>query len=234
MRLVTWNCRIGGFRYKCEHIVPLRPDVLAVQEVEPLDAVHAFAGPEQPTFRDRISNPQYPRRAIGVFSYTGTVLKAVDTDDPMYEFRRYNARHRDLGFQVAAVWTAPAENRADHYRQAIEGARRHADWVRQAPTVIMGDFNDNASYRSTNWPELLSTLEPLGLVSAYHAFTGEAFGQESQSTYFHKGANDSAWHLDYCFIPEHWVERINNVEVGKHHEWSQVSDHVPLAVDLDI
>jgi hypothetical protein len=38
---------------------PLRPDVLAVQEVEPIDNVLLFAGDCQPTFRDRISDPVY-------------------------------------------------------------------------------------------------------------------------------------------------------------------------------
>lgn len=234
MRLVTWNCRVGGFRNKAKYIAPLRPDVLAVQEVEPLDRVQEFAGSEQPTFRDRLSNPRFPRRSIGVFSYTGTTLQAADLVDPVYEFRRYRATHGGLAFQVVAVWTAPAEIRANNYKQAIHGARLHQEWIRRTPTVIMGDFNDNASYRSTNWPELMSAMEPLGLVSAYHSFFGEEFGSESRPTHFHKGSTDSAWHLDYCFIPQAWETRITHMEVGDHSEWSHVSDHVPLVVDLDL
>lgn len=41
--LITWNCRVGGFRKKSAHIATYQPDVLAVQEVEPLDRV-VFAG----------------------------------------------------------------------------------------------------------------------------------------------------------------------------------------------
>ena len=78
MTLVTWNCRIGGFRRKAKQIAPLRPDVLAVQEVEAIDKVLHFAGDCQPTFRDRICDPMFPTRAIGVFSYTDTRLVAVD------------------------------------------------------------------------------------------------------------------------------------------------------------
>jgi hypothetical protein len=65
MRLVTWNCRIGGFRWKAQYIAPLLPDVLAVQEVEPIEDVLVFAGSHQPTFRDRVHHPRYPRKAIG-------------------------------------------------------------------------------------------------------------------------------------------------------------------------
>jgi hypothetical protein len=67
---VTWNCRIGGFRHKSQHIAPLLPDVLAAQEVEPLDRVLLFAGECQPAFRDRIPHPIYPGRGIGVFPRT--------------------------------------------------------------------------------------------------------------------------------------------------------------------
>ena len=82
MRLVTWNCRIGGFRKKAKHIAPLRPDVLAVQEVERFDGVPSFAGDCQPTFRDQLCNPQFPRRSIGVFSYTGVKLTRVREATP--------------------------------------------------------------------------------------------------------------------------------------------------------
>jgi hypothetical protein len=47
LRLITWNCRIGAFRYKADRIAPLRPDVLVVQEVEPIDNVMFFGGEEQ-------------------------------------------------------------------------------------------------------------------------------------------------------------------------------------------
>ena len=63
MRLITWYCRVGGFQKKAKHIAPYRPDVLAVQEVEPLDNVLLFAGDAQPTFRERICDPAFPRRA---------------------------------------------------------------------------------------------------------------------------------------------------------------------------
>jgi endonuclease/exonuclease/phosphatase family metal-dependent hydrolase len=40
------------------------------------------------------------------------------------------------------------------------------------------------------------------------------------------------FHLDYCFLPEPWANRITNVEVGLHSDWNDISDHVPLIVDL--
>src|SRR5680860_1052380 len=125
LRIVTWNCRIGGFRYKSEHMEKLKPDVLAVQEVEPLDGVLLFAGETQPTFRDRVADPAYPRRAIGVFSYTDTQLEPVDVADPLYCFRRYEASRGDLAFNVVGVWTAATDVSEISYMQAIGGLRAH-------------------------------------------------------------------------------------------------------------
>src|SRR5262245_60511601 len=191
MRLITWNCRVGGFRKKARHIAPYRPDVLAVQEVEPLDNVLLFAGDAQPTFRERICDPAFPRRAIGMFSYTDVELAPVDGSGCQYSFRRYQARRGGLSFQVVAVWTWATRSRRTSYRQAIDGVYEHGSWISQAPTVIMGDFNDNASYRSGNWSELVQRLQPLGLVSAYHEHFHESFGSESRPTHFFTGKETS-------------------------------------------
>jgi exodeoxyribonuclease III len=132
-------------------------------------------------------------------------LEAVDHADPMYPFQRFRAERDGLSFQVVAVWTETATDRRDHYKQAIEGARRFREWIPQVPTVIMGDFNDSARYRTTNWPELMEAMDPLEVASAYHAFTHEPFGGESKPTYFHHGKADNfSSHIDYCFIPLDW------------------------------
>jgi exonuclease III len=234
MRLMTWNCRVGGFRKKAKHIAPFRPDVLAVQEVEPLDNVLLFAGDEQPTFRDRIGDPAFLRRAIGVFSYTDVELAPVDRAACQYCFRRHQVRRGALSFQVVAVWTWATESRETAYRQAIDGVREHSSWISQAPTVILGDFNDNGSYRGTRWSELLELLQPLGLVSAYHEHFQEPFGSETRPTHYFKGIQSSPFHLDYCFVPKDWARHIKDVHVGAYDEWRGVSDHVPLIVDLDL
>ena len=145
MRVITWNCHVGGFRKKAKQIAPFRPDVLAVQEVEPLADVLLFAGDHQPTFRDRIGDPAFPKRAIGMFSYTDVEL-------------------------------------------------------------ILGDFKDNASYRSGHWAELLALLHPLGLVSAYHEHFQEPFGAESRPTHYFKGNQGPPFHPDYCFVPKVWPD----------------------------
>ena len=237
MRLMTWNCGAGGFRRKVAHIIPFRPDVLTVQEVSAADHVPTLAGETQPTFRDQTIDPEWPgSRAIGVFSYTGTRIVQVDLLDANYTFRRFEAQCGNLTFNVAAVWNAYRKLREDTYMQAIQGVRCHKEWMRQRPTVMLGDFNDNARYKLTNWPQLDSLISPLPLVSAYHvSYFNEQPGKETRPTYFHKRQKTSAFfHVDYCFIPAEWVSCIQKVEVGSYDDWHTLSDHVPLIVDLDL
>jgi exonuclease III len=235
MRLVTWNCRVGGFRKKAKRMAPLRPDVLAVQEVEPIDAATVFDGERQPTYRYRSAEPAFPKRGIGMFSYTETTLELADLSDPMYSFRRFRAKHGDLDFQVIAVWPWQTRSRATSYRQAHVGIQRHADWIRSRPTVILGDFNANAQFKGTNWSELLDLMKSVGLGSAYHMYyPSEPFGSEKRPTHFHKGKSTAPFHLDYCFLPIDWLPRISSVEVGTYDDWHDVSDHAPLIVDLNL
>lgn len=232
---MTWNCDRGGFRTKAARIAAMNPDVIAVQEVSRPDrAALRHSGTAQPTFRDHRENAPYPR-SIGLYSYTGLRIEAADADAPMYEFRRYRAvTESETRFQVAAVWTASSKDPQAHYRQAIIGLTRYQDWIAAEPTVFLGDFNDNARNRSTNWPEIMQHLHDLGLVSAYHSHTGDEFGAETRSTFYPRRRSGGAWHIDYCFIPEQWMTKVRRVEVGGFDDWCDLSDHVPLTVDLDI
>jgi endonuclease/exonuclease/phosphatase family metal-dependent hydrolase len=169
-----------------------------------------------------------------MFSYTGIQLKAVDEPEPMYSFRRFEARRDDLEFNVIAVWPWQTKASKTAFRQMHEGLIAHGRWIAERPTVILGDFNANASFRGNNWKDLLDLLKPLGLVSAYHRHFGEEFGRETRPTHFHRGKSTAPFHLDYCFLPEEWARHIETVEVGSFADWREHSDHAPLRVDLDL
>jgi endonuclease/exonuclease/phosphatase family metal-dependent hydrolase len=98
----------------------------------------------------------------------------------------------------------------------------------------MGDFNQNLSFRDDNMKTLLEITDALGLVSAYHSFFQEDFGEETRPTHFPHGKGRKSSHLDYCFLPKEWIPMIDRVEVGTYSEWGQISDHVPLIVDLKL
>lgn len=234
LRIVTWNCRIGAFRRKAHYVAALEPDVLVVQEVEPLDSVMTLSGDRQPSFRQRLTDVRFPRRSIGVFSYTDAHVEPVDMDEPDHSFRRFRVRKDDLTFQVAAVWTSATASTAMSYRQAHDALVRHGDWMRELPTVVVGDFNANRSFRGRNWADLEALLEASGHVSAYHHHASESFGGETCPTHFPKGRTSGATHLDYCFVPREWASKIRRAEVRPYEECRALSDHAPLVVEIEI
>lgn len=236
MRIVTWNCGVGGFRKKAARMEALRPDVLVVQEVEKLAGELFLDGERQPTFLWR-APVCGSIRGLAVLSYSGVELRpAFDESNPLHGFYPFEARRGDLEFHVAGVWTFQTRgSRGTSYRQAQEGVEKYADWLVEKPSIILGDFNTNASYKdSGTWRSLWERLEPLGFTSAYHEFFGEPFGAESCPTHFHKGHESEPWHLDYCFIPAAWKDRLRRVEVGDFSSWKGVSDHRPVVVDVDV
>jgi exodeoxyribonuclease III len=233
MRLTTWNCRVGAFRRKAAHVAQLDPDVLVVQECEDVRRELLLDGDTQPSTRLWFDSP-VTNRGVGVFSYTdATITAAPLIGAPIDYFVPLVARVQDVEFNLVGVWTAATSDSKTTYRQAHEGLDRYRDWIQTKDTVLMGDFNANASYGNGKvWRDLAERLASLGLVSAYHQFFGETFGKETRPTHFFKGKEASPFHLDYCFVPATWVPRIENVTVGTYERCSKYSDHAPLTLDV--
>lgn len=104
------------------------------------------------------------------------------------------------------------------------------------PSVVAGDFNTSSTLNSSSakpsHATLVRTLEQeFGLVSAYHAYTGEPHGVELVPTHYWRWQEASSFHIDYCFVPRSW--RVEHVEVGGFADWKRLSDHRPLIVDVD-
>ncbi len=198
---MTWNCA-QKFREKCVHVLSERPDILAVQEVERFEKYPSLASDPRFTFRDRAEDEWNSRRGIGVFSCTdtGALITPVDADAPNHSFRRYHVAHPTCPFQVVAVWTAPSSllPRREWYMQANLGMAEHIDWIKRTPTVVMGDFNKNATYRGGDWAGLQALMEKAGLVSVFHKRNGTMFGEKESPTYYHwRRIRGSAQHIDY-------------------------------------
>ena len=106
---------------------------------------------------------------------------------------------------------------------------------RSASGRAAGDFNSSPSVqgqeRASQW-FLQRMREKLGLVSAYHHLSGEAHGEETRASYYHGKKEAHPFHIDYCFVPEAWVDCLTGVEVGSFADWPQ-SDHRPLTVDIN-
>jgi endonuclease/exonuclease/phosphatase family metal-dependent hydrolase len=58
-------------------------------------------------------------------------------------------------------------------------------------------------------------------------------GEEQEPTFFLHRNPAKGYHIDYCFMPTDWVQRIKHVDVGSHAAWYKASDHVPLLVEVE-
>jgi endonuclease/exonuclease/phosphatase family metal-dependent hydrolase len=84
-----------------------------------------------------------------------------------------------------------------------------------------------------NHSSMVSALGEHGLMSAYHDTHNEKHGSESKPTFYLYRRPDKKYqyHLDYVFVPTAWRSRMT-MQVGDHADWSSMSDHCPLTVEV--
>ena len=57
-------------------------------------------------------------------------------------------------------------------------------------------------------------------------------GAETHPTLYWRRRQADPFHIDYCFIPDVWLQDIVQVTVGEFAAWHKYSDHRPLLVEL--
>ena len=99
---------------------------------------------------------------------------------------------------------------------------------------MIGDFNshpqlDKPGNRTHRMLEE-RLLEEFRLVSAWHAFNPET---PEPSTLYFRWKEARGYHIDYCFIPQEWVNSLETflLVVFSGLDWR--SDHRPLIVEID-
>jgi len=141
-------------------------------------------------------------------------------------------------FTVIAVWACVAgAKRADRYiGQVYQALMAHPEWFIRRPVVLAGDLNSNKIWDANrlvgNHSEVVRVLGKHGLASGYHEYFRESQGDESRPTIFLYRREDRPFHLDYVFIPREWMTRVKSVQVGKYAQWSKLSDHCPVVVEV--
>jgi hypothetical protein len=223
IRLVTWNCCRGPHELKLNRLRSLAPDVTVLQECgrpPREDASVTWFG----------SNP---RQGVAITAQPPFRVVA----DPVRDGTQSMFAARVLGpvnFTVVAVWAQLGPT----YSEALQhGLDVYRDLLRAGSCVLMGDLNSSVAWDTrhgrTDHSRLESRLrEEFGLVSAYHAATGELPGHESKPTHFWRWEKHSPFHLDYCYLPESWLPGLTSVAVADYEDWADASDHRPVAVDV--
>jgi exodeoxyribonuclease-3 len=139
-------------------------------------------------------------------------------------------------FTLIAVWAWIEKGGIPGYVKLIrQSLVKHPEWFDRGPVVIAGDFNSNSRWDKLpeeNHSSLVGHLAQRGLVSAYHSRHDEEQGRETKSTFYQGRKFDQPYHIDYIFTPIEWNARVNNFEIGDFGQWSGLSDHCPLTIDV--
>ena len=140
-----------------------------------------------------------------------------------------------LRFHLLAVWAFSHRAPRGTSGYAYEAIEHYEDFLRSAPAIVAGDFNNSSIWdrpgAANNMEALRDRLADFELHSAYHSHSKEAFGREASPThYFRRSSN--TFHIDYCFVPTSW--EIASVRLESSKRWLGLSDHAPLIVDLQV
>ena len=220
MRVTTWNCCGGTVADGCaELLARLRADLVTLQECSRPDVERTSV----------IWRGTDPNLGVAVVS-TQRALRLESIDVPsLHPTVVPVVVHAPQPFVFVGVWTHPDYNKVAW--EAMSAGFAAADGL---PVVAAGDFNSSPGVIGQECKSLrfLKRMqEELQLVSAYHHLSGEDPGEETRATHFFRRKESAPFHIDYCFVPESWLGRLAEVEVGTFADWPQ-SDHRPLTVDI--
>jgi exonuclease III len=230
MKIVTWNCQ-GAFTRKAERIFSDAPDIAVIQECSNRSAeIVAHEGYRARWFGTNAN------KGLGVFYRKDWQLRLLAQPEQTW-IVGFRVRGSEK-FTLIAIWACAVKGkRLDSYVGQIHRSLvLHPRWFKSGPVVMTGDFNSNAIWdknRLENHSSMVSALREHGLMSAYHDTHNEKHGSESKPTFYLYRRPDKKYqyHLDYVFVPTAWRSRMT-MQVGNHADWSSMSDHCPLTVEV--
>jgi exodeoxyribonuclease-3 len=241
MRLVAWNCNMALAR-KLDALRRLAPDIAVISECAEPARLGAIAG----LTGEPVWIGDNPHKGLAVLAFNGYAARLAA---PFHATLRHVAPIHVSGpveLSLLAVWAQNASAAGGLRKHRLGPLRRaltkYADFLAARPAIVAGDLNNNVIWHRPGWRiNHAATVEILarrGLVSAYHARSGEAQGAETVPTlYWRDRTRDGpTYHIDYIFLPEAWLARIRDFHVGTFDDWcgAGLSDHVPVVIDIDV
>ena len=234
MKLITWNCQMA-FRKKCQIILKLQPDILVVPECENGEKLQF--GKLSPKPQDFFWYGDNPHKGIGVFSYSDYSFSLDASFNPKFRYVIPLKVTGKQNFNLLAIWAMPNKKKhKQRYIGQVWSGLQHYKGLLKEDTIVIGDFNGNQIWDKNsytgNFTQTMDFLTARNFKSLYHLETGEAFGKETQPTFYLYRNKEKPYHLDYCVIKESMIQKGVKTEVGKFEDWIEFSDHVPLITEI--
>lgn len=229
---------------KLDALRRLEPDIAVVSECACPERLRALGALDAIT-DDPIWVGDNPTKGLAVLAFNGYRLRLAREFFPTL---RHLAPVHVTGpatFNLLAVWAQNISGGNVRKRQAgplRRGLGKYKSFLTELPAIVAGDLNNNVIWHKPgywiNHGISVAILESYGLVSAYHAHTGEEQGKETVPTLYWRDRKKDGptYHIDYMFLPLMWLDRVRGFSVGTFEDWcgAKLSDHVPVVVDVDV
>ncbi len=232
MKLITWNCN-GAFRRKLAYLAKFNADILIIQECE--DPSQSKDAEYRAWTQNYIWVGNSKNRGLGVFAQDSSALEKLKFD---YSFGEQGLKwfipFRYKNFEIIAIWTQNTVNRDFRYiGQLYKFLLNNYSQINNQ--IFIGDFNSNKiwDYKRSegDHSSCVRLLKNKNIVSLYHQHMNEMQGEEQTPTFYLQRNITKPYHIDYAFIPSHLLPQAS-LSIGSHHEWLEISDHMPLIVEI--
>lgn len=165
-------------------------------------------------------------KGLAIFAKKNISIK--NNNWPSYCLRNFVSLNINNKYNLVAIWACYPYIEEYYIYQSINIDKYDKN------TIIIGDFNSNAiwdkQHGKRNHSIVVSELKKINLVSAYHFYSKEEMGKETQPTFYLYRYLDKPYHIDYCFLNP---QQIRNFDVLKANEWLKFSDHLPIKVEIE-
>jgi exonuclease III len=234
MKIIGWNCQMK-FREKAKHLNIFNSDVVVICECENLEKLKFGMDSKIPT--DQLWFGDNPSKGIGIFSYSDYKIKLHSSYNPAFRYVVPIEVNGSEEFNLLAIWAMPDKEKYKHCSQSLfDALNYYRDFLSSKPTILIGDFNSNVIWDKDIYEKTFAQgiefLKQKNIVSCYHEIFKENFGEEQIHTHIWRKSIKTTYHIDYCFASKKLVEKITEFKVGTFDEWSKISDHSPLFVEI--
>ena len=236
MRIITWNCNMA-FRNKKYRILQYNPDILVIQECE-----NPEAKGEWKEFSSWVWVGDNKNKGVGVFTRNRINVEVLDSVE--CHVGRYiiplKVTRKTKEFLLFAVWAMndTVDRKRRYIGQVFTALQLYNDLI-DSESMVIGDFNWNVIWDKTsislygNLVDTVTILEEKELYSAYHVIHNCVYGNEINPTLFLHKKRSKPYHIDYMFIPRKLFKRVCDFWIGSYEDWIDVSDHMPILLEIE-
>lgn len=229
---------------KIDALMRLKPDIAVVSECATPERLR-LRGADDWIEGEPVWVGDNIHKGLGVFAFNGYSAHLFAPYHPTLRYIAPVCISGPASFHLLAVWAQNASGGVIRKHQLGPLRRALAKYKSNfltSPCVVAGDLNSNKIWDRPGWRinhmAKVAILEKLGLVSVYHAWTGDLNGEETIPTHYWRDRKKDGptYHIDYIFAPEPWMAATKDFQVGTFEDWcgSGLSDHVPLVMDVTL